>query len=61
MEWMASDVCGLELVVIQIDGIHMDEDMTLVVAIGDACFQLISIERDFPRQRLAEALGGQRS
>jgi len=33
-EWMASDLSGLGLVVIQIDGIHMDEDMTLVAAIG---------------------------
>jgi putative transposase len=33
-EWMASDLSGLDLVVIQIDGIHMDEDMTLVVALG---------------------------
>jgi len=28
------DLSGLGLVVIQIDGIHMDEDMTLVAAIG---------------------------
>jgi len=33
-EWMASDLSGLDLLVIQIDGIHMDEDMTLVAAIG---------------------------
>jgi len=33
-EWMASDLSGLELLVIQIDGIHMDEDMTLVAAVG---------------------------
>jgi putative transposase len=32
-EWMARDLSGLGLV-IQIDGIHMDEDMTLVAAIG---------------------------
>ncbi len=31
---MASDLSGLGLVVIQIDGIHMDEDMTLVAALG---------------------------
>jgi putative transposase len=30
---MAGDLSGLELLVIQIDGIHMDEDMTLVAAI----------------------------
>jgi len=33
-EWMGSDLSGLDLLVIQIDGIHMDEDMTLVAAIG---------------------------
>src|SRR5664280_576864 len=31
-EWMASDLSGLDLLVIQIDGIHMDEDMILVAA-----------------------------
>jgi putative transposase len=31
---MARDLSGLGLRVIQIDGIHMDEDMTLVAAIG---------------------------
>jgi hypothetical protein len=31
---LASDLSGLDLLVIQIDGIHMDEDMTLVAAIG---------------------------
>jgi transposase-like protein len=33
-EWMASDLSGLDLLAIQIDGIHMDEDMTLVAAVG---------------------------
>ncbi len=33
-EWMGSDLSGLDLLVIQIDGIHMAEDMTLVAAIG---------------------------
>jgi len=33
-EWMASDLAGLDLLVIQIDGIHMDEDLILVAAIG---------------------------
>jgi putative transposase len=33
-EWMARDLSGLELLVIQIDGVHMDEDMTLVAALG---------------------------
>jgi hypothetical protein len=29
-EWVASDLPGLDLLVIQIDGIHMDEDLILV-------------------------------
>ena len=33
-EWMVSDLSGLDLLVIQIDGIHMDEDMILVAAVG---------------------------
>src|SRR5262245_58697929 len=33
-DWMASDLSGLDLLVIQIDGIHMDEDLFLVAAIG---------------------------
>src|SRR6202045_4023591 len=33
-KWMARDLSDLGLLVIQIDGIHMDEDMTLVAAIG---------------------------
>jgi transposase-like protein len=33
-DWMASDLSGLDLLVIQIDGIHMDEDLILVAAIG---------------------------
>jgi len=33
-EWMACDLSGLDLLVIQIDGIHMDEDLILVAAIG---------------------------
>jgi putative transposase len=33
-EWMESTLEGLDLLVIQIDGIHMDEDMILVAAIG---------------------------
>ena len=33
-EWMGSDLSGLDLLVIQIDGIHMDDDMTLVAAVG---------------------------
>ena len=31
---MASDLSGLDLLVIQIDGIHMDENLILVAAIG---------------------------
>ena len=33
-DWMASDLSGLDLLVIQIDGIHMDEDLILIAAIG---------------------------
>jgi putative transposase len=33
-EWMARDFSGLDLLVIQIDSVHMDEDMTLVAALG---------------------------
>ena len=33
-DWMASDLSGIDLLVIQIDGIHMDEDLILVAAIG---------------------------
>src|SRR6478752_5824750 len=33
-EWIASDLSGLDLLVIQIDGIHIDEDLILVAAIG---------------------------
>ena len=31
---MASDLSGLDLLVIQIDGIHMDDDLILVAALG---------------------------
>ncbi len=33
-DWMASDLSDLDLLVIQIDGIYMDEDLILVAAIG---------------------------
>jgi len=33
-EWMASDLSGLDLLVIQIDGIHMDDDLILIAALG---------------------------
>jgi putative transposase len=33
-EWMASDLCGLDLLVVQIDGIHISEHLVLVAAIG---------------------------
>ena len=33
-EWMEGDLYDLEFLVIQIDGIHMDEDMLLVAALG---------------------------
>ena len=31
---MASDLSGLDLLVIQIDGIHLDDNLILVAAIG---------------------------
>ena len=33
-EWMASDLSGLDLLVIQIDGIHLDDNLILVAAIA---------------------------
>ena len=37
-KWLASDLSGLKnLLVIQIDGIHLDEDMTLVAAHRRRC------------------------
>jgi transposase-like protein len=33
-EWMGRDLSYLDLLVIQIDGVHMDEDLTLVAALG---------------------------
>src|SRR6266542_3022109 len=33
-DWMASDLSGFDLLVVQIDGIHMNEDLILVAAIG---------------------------
>jgi putative transposase len=33
-EWMASDISGLDLLVIQIDAIHIEEDLVLVAAVG---------------------------
>jgi hypothetical protein len=33
-EWLTSDLSVLDLLVIQIDGIHMDENLILVAAIG---------------------------
>jgi putative transposase len=33
-EWMASDLSKLDLLVVQIDGIHMTDDLVLVAAIG---------------------------
>ena len=33
-EWMASDLSKLDLLVVQIDGIHMTGDLVLVAAIG---------------------------
>jgi putative transposase len=33
-EWMASDLSQLDLLVIQIDGIHIEEDLVLLAAVG---------------------------
>jgi putative transposase len=33
-EWMAADLSELELLIIQIDGMHMDDDLMLVGAVG---------------------------
>src|SRR3954469_433317 len=33
-EWMATDLSSLDLLVIQIDGVHIAEDLTLLAAIG---------------------------
>jgi putative transposase len=33
-DWMTSDLAALDLLVIQIDGIHMAEDLIVVAAIG---------------------------
>jgi putative transposase len=33
-EWMGSDLSGLDILVVQIDGIHISEDLVLVAAIG---------------------------
>ena len=33
-EWMASDLSKLDLLVVQIDGIHMTGELVLVAAIG---------------------------
>src|SRR6187549_3428432 len=33
-EWMGADLAQLDLLVIQIDGIHIAEDLTLLAAIG---------------------------
>ena len=32
--WMATDLSGLDLLVIQIDGIHIDQDLILLAAVG---------------------------
>jgi putative transposase len=33
-EWMSSDLSKLDLLVIQIDGIHIEEDLVLLAAVG---------------------------
>jgi hypothetical protein len=35
--WMAADLSGLDLLVIQIDGIHIDQDLILLAAVGIDC------------------------
>jgi hypothetical protein len=32
--WMATDLSGLDLLVVQIDGIHITEHLVLVAAVG---------------------------
>jgi putative transposase len=32
--WMASDISGLDILIVQIDGIHICDDLVLVAAIG---------------------------
>jgi hypothetical protein len=33
-EWLAAELSGLDLLVVQIDGIHISENLILVAAIG---------------------------
>jgi putative transposase len=33
-EWMGADLSGLDIMVVQIDGIHISEDLVLVPALG---------------------------
>src|SRR5207302_2488314 len=33
-EWLAADLSGLDLLVVQIDGIHISEHLVLIAAIG---------------------------
>ena len=33
-QWMAADLSNLDLLIIQIDGIHIDEDLMLLAAVG---------------------------
>ena len=33
-EWMAADLSELDLLIIQIDGMHMDDELMLVGAVG---------------------------
>jgi hypothetical protein len=33
-EWMAADLSKLDLLVIQIDGIHIKDDLVLLAAVG---------------------------
>ena len=48
-EWMACDLSGLDLLVIQIDGIHMDEDLILVAAVISIRSASSRVRRRTPR------------
>ena len=46
-EWMAADLSGLDILVVQIDGIHISEHIVLVAAIG---IDSEGVEHDHGRQ-----------
>jgi putative transposase len=55
-EWMASDLSSLDLLVIQIDGIHMDEDLILVAAPSATCSRAAPARARANDQRLPPVL-----